>query len=182
MNRWDTDWAMIQIQLWWLREIQIEWWSRSSSDDPDREMIQIQIQFEWWSRSSPVKMIQIEWWSRSGGDVPWWSRLSDDPDPDPDRVMIQIQFYDDPDLDDLKMKMTWRRRCSSWYREEDQCWKSCRKNTFLVKRECWCICNFEMYSSMYLMYCNPMFIPGCFYYVFESCGHAPMFRSGGLIM
>ena len=31
-----------------------------------------------------------------------------------------------------------------------------------------------------LYYCNPMFIPGCFYYVFESCGHAPMFRSGGL--
>ena len=31
-----------------------------------------------------------------------------------------------------------------------------------------------------LYYCNPMFILGCFYYVFESCGHAPMFRSGGL--
>ena len=31
-----------------------------------------------------------------------------------------------------------------------------------------------------LYYCNPMFIPGYFYYVFESCGHAPMFRSGGL--
>ena len=26
-----------------------------------------------------------------------------------------------------------------------------------------------------LYYCNPMFIPGCFYYVFESCGHAPIF-------
>ena len=47
---------------------------------------------------------------------------------------------------------------------------------------CWCICNFGMYSSMYLMYCDPMFILGCFYYVFESCCHAPMFRSGGLIM
>ena len=46
---------------------------------------------------------------------------------------------------------------------------------------CWCICNFGMYYSMYLMYCNPMFIPGCFYYVFKSCGHAPMFRSGGLL-
>ena len=170
--------------------IQIEWWSRSSSDDLDREMIQIQIWIEWWSRSSPVMMIQIEWWSKSS-------------DVDPDREMIQIQIQIEwwsrsssmtihierwsrwkwlEDEDDLKTKMTWRRRWSSWCREEDQCWKLCRKNTFLVKRECWCICNFRMYSSMYLMYCNPMFIPGCFYYVFESCGHAPMFRSGGLIM
>ena len=160
MTSGDPDRAMIQIQLWWLREIQIEWWSRSSSDDPDRVMIQIQsremIQIEWWSRSSSVMMIQIE----------WWSRFSDD---DPDREMIQIQ-------------MTWRRRWSSWCREEDQCWKSCRKNTFLVKRECWCICNFGMYSHMYFIYCNPMFIPGCFYYVFESYCLTPMFRSGGLIM
>ena len=69
----DLDRAMIQIQLWWLREIQIEWWSRSSNDDPDRVMIQIQ---------------------------QWWSRSSDDPDPvmmssydDLDRVMIQIQWW-----------------------------------------------------------------------------------------
>ena len=47
-------------------------------------------------------------------------------------------------------------RWYSQYREEDRCWKLCRKNTFLVKRECWCICNFGMYSSMYLMSCNPM--------------------------
>ena len=158
MTRGDPYRAMIQIQLWWLREIQIEWWSRSSSDDTDREMIQIQIQIqiEWWSRSSPVMMIQIEWWSRSR------SRSSDDPYP----ILWQSGLRDDPDPDDLNMNMTWRRRCSSWYKEEDQCWKSCRKNTFLVKRECWCICNFGMYSSMYLMHCNPMFIPGCFYYVF----------------
>ena len=154
----------IQIQLWWLWEIQIEWWSRSSSDDPDREMIQI----EWWSRSSPVMMIQIEWWSGSCDDVLWWSRSRDDPDPD-----------------DLKMKMNWRWR---WLEDEDDpvdtekktsAEKLCRKNTFLVKRECWCICNFGMYSSMY---CNPMFIPGCFYYVFESYCLTPMFRSGGLLM
>ena len=132
--------------------------------DSDREMIQIQ----WWCSI----LIQIERWSRSSDDVLYWSKSRDDLDP---------------------MKMNWRQRWleeeddlrtrwSSWYREEDQCWKLCRKNTFLVKRECWCICSFGMYSSMYLMYCNPMFIPGCFYYVFESCGHAPMFRLGGLIM
>ena len=154
---------------------------------------------QWWSRSSD-----------DPDPVQWcWSRLRDDPDlvmmfhVDPDREMIQIQWWcsmliqierwSRSSEDDLKTKMNWRRRWlededdlntrwSSWYREEDQCWKLCRKNTFLVKRECWCICNFRMYSSMYLMYCNPMFIPGRFYYVFESCGHAPMFRSGGLIM
>ena len=46
---------------------------------------------------------------------------------------------------------------------------------------CWCICNFGMYSSVYLMYCTPMFIMGCVCNVFESC-HAPMFLSGGSIM
>ena len=143
--------------------------------DPDREMIQIH------------------------DDVLCWSRSRDDPDPvmmfyvDPDWEMTQIQWRWLEDKYDLKTKMTWRwrwiedkddlkTRWSSWYREEDQCWKLCRKNTFLVKRECWCICNFGMYSSMYLMYCKPMFIPGCFYYVFESCDHAPMFRSRRLIM
>ena len=146
-------------------------------------------------------MIQ-QWWSRSSDDpdpVQWcWSRSRDDPDPvmmfhdDPDQEMIQIRWWLE-DEDDLKMKMTWRwrwledkddlkMRWSSWYKEEDQCWKLCRKNTFLVKRECWCICNFRMYSSMYSIYCTPMFIPGCFYYVFESCDHAPMFQSGRLIM
>ena len=148
---------MIQIPWWCPMMIQIEWWSRSSSDDLDQVMIQIQ-----WC----------------------WSRSRDDLDPvmmshdDPDREMIQI----------WRMKMTWRlrrlemTRWSSWYREEEQCWKLCQKNTFLFKRECWCICNFGMYSSMYLMYCNPMFIPGCIYYVIESCCHAPMFRSGESIM
>ena len=164
--------------------IQIQWWSRSS-DDPDPVMMNQ----KWWSRSSddpdPVMMtsddpdpvmIYIQWWSRSSDDVPWWSRSRDDPDSKID--------------DDLNMNMTWRlrrlemqmMRWSSWYREEDQCWKLCRYNTFLVKRECWCICNFGMYSSMYLMYCNPMFIPGCIYYVFESCCHASMFWLGGSII
>ena len=146
-----------------------------NSGDPDRAMIQIQL---WW-----LWEIQIEWWSRSSSS-------------DPDRVMIQIQWWRSmmiqierwsrsrwlEDEDDLKMKMNRRRRWSSDTEKKTSAEKLCRKNIFLVKRECWCICNFRMYSSMYLMYCNPMFIPGCFYYVFESCGHAPMFRSGGLIM
>ena len=125
----------------------------------------VEIQIEQWSRSIPVMMIQIEWWSRSSDDVLWWSRSRDDPDPD-----------------DLKTKMTWRRDDPVDIAKKNLCWKLCRKNTFLVKRECWCICNFRMYSSMYFIYCNPMFIPGCLYYVFESCGHALMFRLGGLIM
>ena len=135
------------------------WIFRTSYDEKNHEI-------------APV-MIQIEWWSRS----------SDDLDP----VMM---FYDD--LAPI-MKMTWRwrwlededdlkTRWSSWYREEEQCWKLCRKNTFLVKRECCFICNFGMYSSMYLMYCNPMFILGCIYNVIESYCHAPTFRSGGSIM
>ena len=90
--------------------IQIEWWSRSSDDDPA-----VMIQIEWWSRSSSVMLIQIERWSRSSDDVPWWSRLSDDPDPlmmlhdDLDREMIQIQWRWLEDKYDLKTKMTWRR-------------------------------------------------------------------------
>ena len=47
---------------------------------------------------------------------------------------------------------------------------------------CWCICNSGMYSSMYLMYCNLMFITGCIYNVIESCCHAPMFWLRGSIM
>ena len=148
------------------------WLCINSCDKKNHEIAPMMIQIQWWQ----LVMIQIQWWSRS----------TDDPDPmmmshdDPNREMIQI----------WRMKMTWRlrrlemqmKRWSSWYREEDQCWNLCRKNTFLVKRECWCICNFRMYSSMYLMYCNPMFIPGCIYYVFESCCHTPMFLSGGSIM
>ena len=42
---------------------------------------------------------------------------------------------------------------------------------------CLCICNFGMYSSIYLMYCMTIFILGCVCNVFESF-HAPMFLSG----
>ena len=142
----DLDRVMIEIQWWW-----------SSNYDPDRVMIQIQ--------SSDVdpnrEMIQIEWWCSMMIQIERWYRFSDDvldrvwsSDDDLNQVMIQIQ-----------MKMTWR-----WWGLDDE-WddtekktcanKLCHENTFLVKRECWCNCILGMYSSVFLMYCNPMFIPGC---------------------
>ena len=138
--------------------IQIEWWSRSS--------LVMLIQIERWSRSSPMMLIQIEWWSRSSDDIQWWwSRSSDDP-------------Y-------LEMKMTWRWRwleyeddlkmqMTRWSREEDQWWKLCPENTFLVKREYWCNCNSGMYSLVFLIYCNPMFILRCTYVM--SCPNVPIGR------
>ena len=132
--------------------IQIQWWwSRSNDDDPDQVMIHIQ------------------WWSRSSDDVQWWSRSSDDPDPE----MIQIEWWSRSgwrwleDEGDLNIEMTWRWR---WWRLDNDpddtekktyANKLCRENTFLVKRERWCNCNFRMYSLVFLMYCNPMFISGC---------------------
>ena len=161
--------------------IQTWWWS--NSDDLDKVMIQTW----WWSSSDDLDQVMIQNW--------WWSSSDD-----PDQVMIQTRWWssDDPDLmkmtwwwiwlddeDDLKMKMTWRRR---WLNddpdgtEKNNCaGKLCRENTFLVKRECWCICNFGTYSLVYLMYCTPMFILESIYKVSESC-HAPMFRSGDSIM
>ena len=111
-------------------------------------------------------------WSRSRDDpdpemmLQKWSRSSNDPDP---MMMIQIEWWSrSEDEDDLKMQMT------RWSREEDQWWKLCRENTFLVKRECWCNCNFGMYSLVFLMYCNPMFILGCTWVM--SCPDVPIKR------
>ena len=146
-------------------------------------------------------MIQTWWWSRFYDDIvmmiqQWWSSSRDDLDPVMKKTWrrrwIRRRIEDE---DDLKMKKTWRwwwledeedlnmkmMIWSSWYREEYQCWKLCRKNTFLVKRECWCICNLGMYSLVYLMSYTPMFIPGSVCNVFESC-HSPMFLSRGSIM
>ena len=151
--------------------IQIQWWWSRSSDDLDPMMV---IQIEWWSRSSddldPVVMIQIEWWSRSS-------------DGDPDPVMIQIQWWwsrssDDPDP---MMKMTWIRIWLDDTEKKTCADILCRENTLLVKRECWCICNFGMYSSVYLMYCTLIFYSRCVCNVFESF-HALMFLSGVSIM
>ena len=131
---------------------EMQWWW-SSSDDPDLMMIQ-----QWRSRSSddPDLMMIQQWWPRSSDDldlvmmiqVVWWSRSSDD---DLDWVMIQIQ-----------VKMTWIGRwieekydlnmqMKRWSREEYQWWKLCQENAFLVKRECWCICNFRMYWLVYFL-------------------------------
>ena len=127
--------------------IQIKWWFRSSSDDPDWVMIQIQ---QWWSRSSddPDRvMIQIQWWYLV--------------------MMIKIQKWRwHEDKDDLEMQMTRRST------EQDQWWKLFRENTFPVKKECWCNCNFRMYSLVFIIYCNPIFIPGCYYVM--SCPDVPI--------
>ena len=95
----------------------------------------------------------IQWRCSRSSMIQWrWARSRDDLDPD-ERW--------------LKMKMNWRWR---WWEVDDDsddtekktcANKLCWENTFLVKRECWCNCNFGMYSSVFLMYCNPMFILGC---------------------
>ena len=137
------------------------WLCRTSCDEKNHEIEPVMIQ-QWWSRSSdyPYPVLILQWWSRS----------SDDLDP----TMIEIEWWSrwrwweiEDDLDDT---------------EKNTCVvKLCRENTFLVKRECWCNCNFRMYSLVFLMYCNLMFIPGCICNVLESC-HAPMFLSGVSIM
>ena len=139
------------------------WLCRTSCDEKNREI-------------TPVMMTQ------------WWWRSSDDPDP-----MMMIQQWwsnsDDPDPneDDLKRKMTWRWRWRELDDDPDDTEKNncadklCRENTFLVKRECWCNCNFRMYLLVFLMYCNLMFISGCICNVLESW-HARRFLSGVSIM
>ena len=142
----------------------------------------------WWSNSDDPVVVMIQ--------IPWWRRPEEEDDLEEYlKAKMTWRWRRIEDEDYLKMKKTWRRwwleyeedlkmnmkRWSSRCREEDQCWKLCQKNTFLVKREYWCNCNFGMYSPMYLVSCTPMFILGCVYNVIESC-HAPMFRSGGSIM
>ena len=143
---------------------------------------------------APVMMIQIEWWSRSSDDpylvmmFQWWSRSSDDIS-----MTIQIEWWSKSnDEYDLKMNITWRWR---WLEDEDDensmmtqmiqrrrlVLINCSREYLLVKRECWCICNFGMYSPIYLMYCTPMFIPGSVCNVFESF-YASMFLLGASLM
>ena len=128
-----------------------DWDSGRSDDDDDPVMIQT-----WWWSSDALDQVMIQ---------TWWRWLDNE--------------------DDLKRKMTWRRR---WLdddlddTEKKTCAnKLCPENTFLVKRECWCICNFGMYSLVYFKYCTPMFILGSIYNVIESC-HIPMFQSRDSIM
>ena len=127
--------------------IHIQWWWSRSSDD---------LNLVWWCRLSDhldlVMMIQIKWWSRYSDD---------DPDQKMNMTWIWQGLKDDPDDTEKKNYAN----------------KLCRENTFLVKRECWCICNFGMYSLVFLMDCNLMFIPGCVCDVFKSC-HTLMFIPG----
>ena len=147
----------------------IQWCSRSS-DDPDSMMTQ------WWSRSSDdPDLMQMTW---------RWRWLDDEYDLKMKMNWIWRWLEDEYDL---KMKMTWRWRWRElnddpYYTEKKTCAdKLCRENTLLVKRDYWCNCNFRMYSSVYLMYCTPMFILGSICNVIESF-HAPMFQSGDSIM
>ena len=138
-----------------------------------------------------MMMMMVQWWSSLDDDPDqvmiqtWWSILDDDP------TLIMIHWWSRFDENDLTMKMmkmmkmTWR---WIWLNDDPDDTKKktcadklCRENTFLVKRECWYICNFGMYSLVYLMYCTLMFISRSIYNVIESC-HAPMFRSGDSIM
>ena len=48
----------------------------------------------------------------------------------------------------------------------------CQENTFIVKRECLCICNFGMYSLLYFIYCIslvPDVLIGRIINVIKSC-------------
>ena len=147
-----------------------ESWDSMRDDNPVVMMIQIQ----WWCPSDDPDrvMIYIQW---------WWSRLSDDLDIVMKMTWIWRWLEDE---DNLKMKMTWR-----WRRWDDpvntekktSADKLCWENTFLVKRECWCICKFGIYSLVYFIYCTPVFIPGSICNVIESF-HAPMFLSVDSIM
>ena len=172
-RNWDiaTFWDSTDDDYPDLMMIQIKWWSRCD-DDPDLMMIHIW----WWYNDDDPAVVMVQ--------IPWWRRLEEEDDLEDDLKMKKTKKMKKTwrrwwleDEEDLKMKTTWR-----WRWRDDPVdtekktwsWKLCRKNTFLVKRECWCICNFGMYSLIYLMSCTPMFIPGCVYNVIESC-HAPMF-------
>ena len=50
--------------------------------------------------------------------------------------------------------------CSGWFKPN------------AVPRKCWCNCNFRMYSLVFRIYCNPMFIPRCYYVM--SCPDVPI--------
>ena len=155
------------------------WLCRTSCDEKNEEIAPFEavmmMMIQWWSSfvDDPV-MIQTWWWSSDA----------------PDQVMIQTWWRWLDNEDDLTMKMTSRWR---WLEDEYDLMMiqmiqrrrlvliNCVENTFLVKRECCCICNFRMYYLVYLMYCTPMFIPRSICNVIESF-HTPMFLLGESIM
>ena len=108
-----------------------------------------------YMEARPTTSMIKGWLCRTSCDEKNWeitpfdrdSRSSDDDD---DVVMIHIWwwFSDDPAL----MMIQW------WWSRFDPVMKTyadelCQENTFLVKRDCWCICNFIMYSLIYFIYC-----------------------------
>ena len=118
--------------------IQIEWWSRSSNDDPT-----VMIQIEWWSRSSPVMMIQIERWSRSEDDLKkkmTWRR-------------------DDPaDTEKNTSAKNCVERIPSWLR---------RSVDVFVTLECihlciLCIVTWCLFRDVSIMYLSHVVMPRCF--------------------
>ena len=143
------------------------------------------IQFWWWSSDDPDLMMIQQWWSRLDDDLvmiqTWWIWLDNEDD-----LTMKTTWHWRwiEDEDNLKMKMTWRQIWlddDPYDIEKKTCAdKLCWENTFLVNRECWCICNLRMYSLVYIMYCTPMFIPGTIYNAIYSC-HALMFKSGDSI-
>ena len=101
----------------------------------------------------PTTIMKKSWLCRTSYDennweiepFDWDSGSSDDDD---DPVMIQLWWWSSND--DLMMIQLW------WWSRLDPVTKTCanvlcQENTFLVKRECWCICNIGMYSLVYLI-------------------------------
>ena len=133
-----------------------------------------------YMEARPTTNMKNGWLYRNSYDEKNWkltpvgqdSRSSDDDD---DPVMIQLWWWssDDPAL----MMIQW------WSNFDDDLEKkTCadeffQENTFLVKRECWCICNFRIYWIVYFMYCTPMFLWGSIYNVIEFF-HTSMFLLG----
>ena len=85
-------------------------------------------------------------------------------------MMIQLWWWSSDDLALMMIQL-----CSGF--DDDPEKKTCadelcQENTFLVKRECWCICNFGMYSLVYFICCISLYpdVPiGRIINVIKSC-------------
>ena len=109
------------------------WLYRTSYDEKNWEITPFDRDNRRSDDDDDPMMIQLWWWSSDDPSlmmVQWWSNFDDDP------ALMMIQWWSNFD-DDLEKKN---------YTDE-----LCQENTFLVKRECWCICNFGMYSLVYLI-------------------------------
>ena len=107
------------------------WLCRTSYDKKNWEIAPFDRESGSSDDDDDLVMIQLWWWSSDDDPVmvkPWWWSSDDDP------VMIQLWWWSKFDA--------VTKTCTD---------ESCQKNTFLVKRECWCICNFRMYSLIYFI-------------------------------